>query len=102
MARIAGAADMGMSIGKLVASGNSAERRAAKSEFSGLVHRVRQANLLDHRPRAYAVKAVHHCGDRRYSGGRHSAQPHVVGGSVGTSSRCVVRSDRVLRPRCRP
>lgn len=35
MARIAGAADMGMSIGKLVASGNSAERRAAKSEFSG-------------------------------------------------------------------
>jgi fatty acid desaturase len=58
MASVAGATDMGLSIGKLVARGNSAERRAAKSEFSGLVHRVRQANLLDHRPRAYAVKAV--------------------------------------------
>jgi hypothetical protein len=58
MAGVAGATDMGLSIGKLVARGSSAERRAAKSEFSGLVHRVRQANLLDHRPRAYAVKAV--------------------------------------------
>ena len=58
VASVAGVADMGLSIGKLAARGNSAERRGAKSEFSGLVHRVRQANLLDHRPRAYAVKAV--------------------------------------------
>src|SRR5512133_1193749 len=58
MASVGLLVDMGRPVGEPVAEGNGADRRAARSEFSGLVHRVRQAHLLDRRPGAYAVKAV--------------------------------------------